>query len=471
MSVMGILYMANKALAAQKTAIDVTGQNIANVSTTGYSRQSVILEAADGSVDNIHNTGNGVMVAAVQRSKDAFLQTQTLGETSTNGQQTVLQDAMAKVEPLVTDTSTTGLGTALQKFYTSWQDLANNPQGGAERQAVLSSAQTVVDNFHQLSQSMNDQLTQTNSSLTSTTDTISTSLKQVADLNAQIKIIETGGGSANQLRDSRDKALKDLAQKVGISAQEQSDGTFTVTLGSSTGGPTLVSGSTASILGTDRGNPAAIKLKANAADGGTDVTSLISADPKSGELGGALQVRDQILPGFLGTLDAMASSLANQVNSLHSSGTGLNGSTGVDFFTSPTATSGYSGLMALSITSPNDVAASGTPSTGTGDNTNALALANLKSGTITVAGSQTTVPGLYGTLVANVGVAVQNAAQGVTQSSTMLTQLDNLRESQVGVNMDEELSNLISFQKGYEGAAKLVVTGQEMIDTVLNMVK
>ena len=471
MSVMGILNLASKALAAQKTAIDVTGQNIANVSTVGYSRQSVVLETSGGSVDYLNVTGDGVRVAAVQRSKDAFLQAQTLGETSTSGKESALQNAMAQVEPLFTDTTTTGLGTALQNFYNSWQDLANNPQGSAERQAVLSSAQTVVDNFHQLSQSMNDQLTQTNSSLTTTTDTISTSLKQVADLNAQIKILEVGGGSANQLRDNRDQLLKGLAQKVGISTQEQSDGTMTVTLGSSSGGPTLVSGATASILGTDGGNPAAIMLKANAADGGTDVTAQISADARSGELGGALQVRDQLLPGFLGTLDQTASSLATQVNSLHASGTGLNGSTGVDFFTSPTVTSGYSGLMALSIPSPNDVAASGTPSTGTGDNTNALALAGLKNGAITVGGSQTTVPGLYGSLVANVGVAVQNAAQGVSQSSAMLTQLDNLRESQVGVNMDEELSNLISFQKGYEGAAKLIVTGQEMIDTVLNMVK
>lgn len=473
MSVMGILNVASKALVAQKTAIDVTGQNIANVSTAGYSRQSVVLENSGGSVDYLNVTGDGVRIAAIQRSKDAFLQSQTLSETSTNGKQSTLQNAMAQVEPLFTDTTTTGLGTSLQNFYSSWQDLANNPQGSAERQAVLSNGQTVVDNFHQLSQSLNDQMTQANSSLATTTDTISTSLKQVADLNAQIKILESGGGSANQLRDSRDLLLKGLAKKVGISSQEQSDGTVTVTLGSSSGGPTLVSGTTASILGVDSSNPAAsaIMLKGSAGDSGTDVTSLISADAKSGELGGALQVRDQTLPGFLGTLDSIASNLATQVNTLHSAGTGLTGSTGLDFFTTPAGSSGYSGLMALNITSPNDVAASGTPSTGTGDNTNALALAALKSGSITVAGSQTTVPGLYGALVGNVGLAVQNAAQGVTQSSTMLTQLDNLRESSVGVNMDEELSNLISFQKGYEGAAKLIVTGQEMIDTVLNMVK
>ncbi len=471
MSVMGILNLASKALGAQKTAIDVTGQNIANVSTVGYTRQSVILETSGGSVDYMHVTGDGVKVASIQRAKDAYLQAQTLGESSTNGKETALQDAMAKIEPFFNDTTTTGLGTSLQNFYNSWQDLANNPQGSAERQAVLNTAQTVVNNFNQLSQSLNDQSVATNTSLTATTNTISTSLKQVADLNAQIQILEIGGGSANQLRDSRDILLKGLAQKVGITSQEQLDGTMTVTLGSSPGGPTLVSGTTASLLGTDGGNPAAIMLKANASDTGTDVTSIISADTRSGELGGALQVRDQAIPGFLATLDSMASNLATQVNSLHSSGTGLNGSTGVDFFTAATVSSGYSGRIALSISSPNDVAASGTPSTGTGDNSNALALAALKNGVITVSGGQTTVSGLYGSLVGSVGLAVQNAQQGVTQSNTMLTQLDNLRESLLGVNMDEELSKLISFQKGYEGAAKLVVTGQEMIDTVLNMVR
>jgi flagellar hook-associated protein 1 FlgK len=188
-------------------------------------------------------------------------------------------------------------------------------------------------------------------------------------------------------------------------------------------------------------------------------------------LGGTLQVRDKVLPGFIGKLDELGYNVASDVNTLHVTGTGLAGATGVNFFAPPANSSGYSGLINLNITSTSDIAAAGTPSGGTGDNRNALALAALKNKAITVSGSQTTLPGLYSSLVGAVGIAVQNSQQGVMQSSTMLKQLDSLRESSVGVSLDEELMKLMSFQKAYEGAAKLITTGQQMIDTVLNMVR
>jgi len=109
--------------------------------------------------------------------------------------------------------------------------------------------------------------------------------------------------------------------------------------------------------------------------------------------------------------------------------------------------------------------------TGTGNNQNALAIAALENSSFTVSGSQTTIPGLYSTLVGNVGSAVQSSQQGVTQSDAMLKQLGTLRESVAGVNLDEELTKLLSFQKAYEASAKMVATGQTMLDTLLNMVR
>ena len=142
MSIMGVLDIGSKALAAQKTAIEVTGENISNVHTPGYSRQTVVLETAPGSVDSRYPIGSGVNVAAVQRSHDTFLQTQIQAETSSNGKQTVVQNALAEVEPLFNETASTGIGASLQDYFTAWQDLSVNPQGTTERQAVLSKAQT-----------------------------------------------------------------------------------------------------------------------------------------------------------------------------------------------------------------------------------------------------------------------------------------------------------------------------------------
>lgn len=454
MSIMGIIDIGSKALAAQKTALDVTGQNISNANTAGYSRQTVVLESAPGSVSPQFNMGNGVRVAAVQRAHDVFLQTQIQGETSNNGKQTVLQDAMAKVEPLFNEAAASGLGTSLEAFFTAWQDLSVNPQGSAERQAVLGRAQTVVDDFHRVSLSLNDQLQQAGQSVTGLTADINTRLKQLADYNAQIKVLAAGGDSANPLRDSRDQLLQELSRKVGITSQEQADGTVKIMLGSSSSTYTLLDGTTSSVFAVD-----------------ATTTAIIAADSRSGELGGTLQVRDTVLPGFIASLDSLASSLATEVNGVHTGGYGLDGTTtGENFFTVATsgASSGISINTAL-LADSNKIAAAGAPFGGTGDNRNALKMAALK--TALLAGTQTTLSGLYSSLVGDVGVAAQNSQQGATQSTAMLKQLDNLRESVVGVALDEELTKLIAFQKAYEGAAKLITTGQEMIDTVLNMVR
>jgi len=456
MSIMGILDIGSQALAAQRTAIDVTGQNISNANIAGYSRQTVAFESMPGSAIPQFNIGNGVRVAAVQRAHDLFLQTRIQAETSSNGYQTVLRDAMAKVEPLFNDTASTGLGSSLDEFFNAWQDLSVNPQGAAERETVLSKAQTLVDDFHRINQSLNNQILQADQSVAGQTADINKQLSRIADLNAQIRIMKnatTAGDNANPLQDSRDQLLQELSRKAAIASQEQDDGTVTVTLGNSSSGYTLVEGSTASVFAVD-----------------STTTDIIAQNGGSGELGGTLLARDTLLPGFLDSLDTLANNLAEQVNTRHAAGSGLDGSSGLDFFTSPTA-SGYSGVIALNVTSPNAIAAAGGQSGGTGDNQNALALAALKNSRITVSGIQTTLPDLYGALVGDVGTKAQSYQQGLTQSTAMLKQLGNLKESVTGVALDEEMTKLITYQKAYAGAAKLITTGQDMLDTVLNMVR
>ena len=477
MSMMGILDIGSNALSAQRTALEVTGENVTNINTPGYSRQTVVLETSPGSVDGQLPVGSGVRVASIQRAHDAFLQAQIQGESSASGKDTVLNSAMQNIEPLFNDTAVVGIATSLQNFFNSWQNLAVNPQGTTERQAVLSNAETLTSDIQRVSGSLNDIRLGANKSLTGITSDISDKLKQIADLNGQVQAFEVGGASANQLRDSRDKLLQELSLKVGVTSREESNGMVTVTLGSTStsAGAMLVEGTKASLLTVD-GNYGNIVLKRTASDAGIDVTPAITADPKSGELGGTLQVRDKVVPGFLGKLDEFAYTLATQVNSAHRTGYNLNNATGVDFFTAAASSSGYSSSIALNVKSTNEIAAALSASnditvTGTGNNQNALAIAALENSSFTVSGSQTTIPGLYSTLVGNVGSAVQSSQQGVTQSDAMLKQLGTLRESVAGVNLDEELTKLLSFQKAYEASAKMVATGQTMLDTLLNMVR
>jgi len=484
MSVMGILEIGRTALAAQTAAIGVAGENIANVNTPGYTRQTAVLATAPVSSDQNPAIGNGVVVAAVQRTYDRFLQSQINTANSASGEKSVVQSSLQRIEPLFSDLSDTGLGTSMQNFFSAWQDLAMNPQGAAERQSVLAKAQTLVDDFHQISDSLNAVKQNAQQSLTAVTSGINSTVAQIAALNGQIRTAQQGGGNTNQLQDSRDLLIQDLSLKVGITTLEQSDGTVNVSLSR---GPQLVAGDRPATLSLrdDPANSGFSRIILNPPGGGTgtDITPLVSGtDGTAGELGGTLFVRDSLVNGFLAHLDELADALATQVNAVHAAGFGLSGVTGVNFFTPPAApvppatfAAGSSSAIALNVTSTADIAAAAVnpalPGGGAGNNVTALAIADLADKTLALSSGSNTLSGFYGALEGTIGLAVQNSNQDVTQNSALLRQLTNFRDSISGVSLDEELIALTKYQKAFQGAARLITTGQEMIDTVLGMVR
>jgi flagellar hook-associated protein 1 FlgK len=481
MGVSDILQIGVTALYAQKTALSVTGENIANVNTTGYSKQTVNLEPGRTNLVNGFPVGSGVQVGSISRAYDNFLQQQLVSANSSNGGYNTQQTALQRVQQLFNEFSTNGLGTDLNSFFNAWQDLANNPSGQAERQAVLAKGQAVVSDFHQMNSSLTQVQSDANQSLQGETSNINDDLKQIANLNDQISQLEFQGGTANEMRDSRDQLLQDLAGKVGITSRENANGTVTVTLPQ---GATLVDGNRAATfsLKADPANAGfyGVMLTPPGATDPQDVTSILSGSgANQGEIGATLQVRDSLVKPSLDGLDELASNLATQVNSLHATGFDLSGATGVNFFTPPsgsaTLTPGYSSLIDLNITSGDQIAAAASNPTlagnGTGDNVNALGIANLANASIPMSGGDSTLDGFYNTLVAKSGVAVQSAQQGATQSQSSITQLQQMRDSASGVSLDEELTNLMTYQKAYEGAAKVITTGTEMLDTVLGLIK
>jgi len=206
------------------------------------------------------------------------------------------------------------------------------------------------------------------------------------------------------------------------------------------------------------------------------VTATIGGTDNSlGEIGGTLQVRDEIVPGYLAKLDEMARQLVTNVNSQHSSGYGLDG-TQNDFFDPAKTTSADIALNPTLTT--NKIAAAGqdpTTVSGPGDNKSAFALAQLKSGSFsfTVDGKTTsaTLSSFYNGFVSSVGIDTENAANSTAQNESFLRQLNALRESNSGVSLDEEMANLIKYQRAFEASAKVINTASEMLDTVMNLIR
>jgi len=442
-----------------RVATEVTSENIANVNTPGYSRQRVILESAPPTILNGLPMGTGVRISAVERYYDGLLQQQLVNAQTTQGYDTSKSTVLQQIEPVFNEVSNDGLGAAISNYFGAWQDLTLNPAGSAERQAVLSRAQILVDNFHSVSNSLTSTISVQNDTLVPLTKGINATLDNIAQLNGQISITELVNGNANEARDQRDQLVRDLSKQIGITYKENSDGTTDINYAD--GGAALVTGSTAG----------SFSLTTNAGTGLYDVNvtqpdgtaSLVT--PMTGQLGATMALRDTIVPGYLAQVDALANTIITEVNSIHTSGIQLDGTTpGSDFFSGSTA-----GDIALNISATSEVAAAGGSGL-MGDNSNALAVAQIQN-KLTMSGGTTTFNSYFSSMVSQVGLDVLSNKNTVAQNDAFTKQLSTLRESNSGVSLDEELTNLVKYQRSYQASAKLITTATEMMDMVIALIR
>lgn len=477
MSVNSLFNIATTGLTAARVAIEVTGENIANVNTPGYSRQRSIFETGPVNTANGFPLGTGVRIDEVQRNHDDLLQLQLVKGNSAYGESSAKETALNQIEPSFNELTSDGLGMAVENFFNSWQDLSTNPQGTPERQTVLARAKSLTDTFHQMNTSLQDARTNADTSLVGLTADITDKAKNIASLNNQILQTERLGGNANELRDQRDYLLQGLATDVGITYAEQADGTITVQL---PGGQNLVQGSSYGTLATQVNSGTSLNdIMFTPIGGGAavNVTSTVGGTNNSlGKIGGTLQVRDTILPGYISRLDEMANQLVTTVNAQHSSGYGLDG-TQNNFF-DPAHTTSADISLNSALTTNKIAAAAQDPTSalsGPGDNVNALAIAGIKSRTISfnIGGNITNASfsSYYDSFVSSVGVDTRNSKNEADLNNSFLKQLNSLRESNSGVSLDEELTNLVKYQRAYEASAKMINAASDMLDTVLGLVR
>jgi flagellar hook-associated protein 1 len=477
MGISNLFDIASSGVHAQRLAMEVTGENIANVNTQGYSRQQVIMENRPVLGGNGFSLGTGVEIQAVRRSYDNMLQQQIVNGSSSYQQNLAKQAALDQIQPSFNELNSDGLGKAMDNFFGAWQDLSANPQGTAERQSLLSTSQVLTDTFHQLNTTLTGVATTANQNLTGITDEVTDNAKNLALVNQQIMAANAVGGSPNELLDQRDLLLQKLSEKVGITSTLANDGTATVTL---SGGEQLVSGTKYATLYTSPnaavppsnkillsglGNPP----PANAPATDADLSATVGGPGNSlGELGGTLQVRDTIVPGYLAKVDEMASKLVSAVNTQQVAGYGLDGVTPANNFFAAAGTSSATIALDPGLTA-NKIAAGA--SANSGDNVNALRIAALQNASLAFSSGSTTFDGFYNTMVSTVGIDARAAQNATSQGASFMKQLSTLRESNSGVSLDEELTNLTKYQQAFQGSAKMINAATEMLDIVMGMVR
>ena len=462
------LNLGARAMTANQVGVEVTGQNLANANNPAYTRQRVVLQTTTPTPSNIGMEGTGVEATSIQQVSDQLLNSQIQSEASVGGywnsQQSALQNAQTQLDEFLNLNSTsgsssssgtaTGLSSQLNNLFNAFQSLATSPTDSSTRVDLANSAQSLAQSFNQASQNLSALSSQLNSSVTSGVASANQLLSQIASLNSQIAKATATGGTANDLMDSREQDLENLSQLVNLQTSANPDNTITVSIG----GQQLVSG----------GNLTDTLATYTNASGNLLVQTATGAQPltlSGGSIQGTIDARDGSLATLQNNLDTMASSLITQVNGIYQNGYDLNGNTGQNFFTgNSAATIGVNQNLA---NDPSQVQAAGTPGAA-GDNTVALQLAQLGAQNIAALGNQT-FSGAYAAGVQNFGNALANANDQVDNYNSVNTMLLNQRDSESGVSLEEEASNLITYQMAYEASSKIITTVDDMLQTVVSL--
>ncbi len=463
-SITAALYIGGSALMAQQTAISVTGQNISNANTTGYSRQTVNFE--NTSVQSSEGTmGTGVKVTSVSRVVDQFINADINTALQQKGAWEGMQQATNQTNNIFTETSTQGISYQMSQFWNAWQKVSNDPSSYSARAALVSQSQTLTSNIQNVYNSLTQVQTNMDGYVTDAVSQVNTMASQIGKLNDQIALSEASGGSANDLRDQRDTLLNQLSEKINFtSSEDATTGRVTVTLGD---GHVLVGTTPYGKLTTTT----------NASSGYSDIAwdtapaTAINSSITAGQLSGWLKARDTTVAGYKTQLNTLATQLIQSVNTLHTAGTGLDNSTGNNFFSGTSASDIQVNPTIVSNVNKVAAAAPGASSSVlNGDSTQAVAISNLQN-SLTMSSNTTTFANYYSSLVSSAGTDSKNATSGLTQQTSIVTQMQNLRASVSGVSTDEEMVNLIQYQHAYSAASKLVSTVSQMMDTVISMVQ
>jgi flagellar hook-associated protein 1 FlgK len=429
-----------RGLMAQQRMIDTTGHNIANASTVGYSRQEATLAASQalqlqvsGSATSTGaHLGSGVDVQGFRRIRDQFLDLQYRGQNTSLADWKAQAEALDSAELALAEPGDNGINAQLAKFWNAWSDLSKAPDSTAAKQALVQRAAALTDSIHAVRSQMVDAQTTAQGiydSIAAPGGEISKVASELAGLNTTIASYLKNGDAPNDLLDRRDLLIDKLSDYGQVSVETLPGGSTNVSFVDATTGTTypIVADQTAAWAGPPAGawNP-------------------------GGQLGGLLKVSESpggTIDGYLADLDAFAQTTADMVNTAY----------GGTFFTSGTPAGGTIEVDPTLVNTPSLVTA-GTGATGSNDI--ALAVSQLRG--------NDAIDGVYKTFVAKVGGDLNNATRMEANAQVLVDNVENRRQSVQGVSMDEEMSNLVKFQRAYQASARAMSTMDEMLDVLIN---
>jgi flagellar hook-associated protein 1 FlgK len=444
------MWIAAEALGADQGALDATSNNIANQNTPGYTREIPILTEAAPTEEGNVTYGNGVALQQIQSVRDQVLEIQIADQNQQQSSAQTQYNALQQVQGLFSN-PTQGIGADFTNFFNSISQLSTDPASMPDRQTVLTAAQTLAGDFNSTESNLDTIQSGLNQTVTSTVSQINTLTQQIAQINLQVGQMQRLGEDPGSLGDQETQLIQQLSQLTNVN-QIQTESGLTLTTGN---GTPLVVGGQSFALQTTNGPNGMTDISFQ----GQDITSSL----QGGQLGGTLQVRDTVIPGLLSQIDNLASQFATSINAAQAAGYDLNGNAGQPLF-SDTTGAGAAGNLKVAITDPSLIAASSDGTQGSNGN-----VANLLAVQTQALPAGENPIDTYANLVSQTGNLTAQAQAEVTASTASLNQLNDQLGSISGVNLDEETTNLMNYQRAYEASARVITTVDELTQSVLDM--
>ncbi|MGI9626402.1 MAG: flagellar hook-associated protein FlgK [Longimicrobiales bacterium] len=450
-----ILSIAASALRAQQKAINVVSHNIANADTEGYTRQLPELRPWPALTTPQGIFGSGVRVANVTQVRDTLLDRSYLRELGQGTGERAVHGVLGQVEGLLAEPGDGGILSAANDFFSAFSELATRPDNDSARSALRESANHLADRFQRIGAGIDDVRVVTEQRLATAVDRVNELAEQIGRISGDIVADEVTGTVAGDLRDERRLLIDELGSLLPIHVEERADGSVGVT----SNGLSLVDGP----------HFTGVELRSSGGTLGVGIVGRPGLLPQiGGSLGGLLRTVNTEIPEVVARLDALAAALITEVNTIHQSGTGPNGATGIDFFSGNSASS-----MAVSADIAADLGniAAGTDSAGVyaaGAGDIALALAQLRD-SADLGGLGQGFDGYHQETVTELGLKVRSADTSAQVHETLAESADTQRLSVSGVSTDEELVRMIQYQTGYQAAARVIQTAEELLDTLVNL--
>lgn len=321
-----LLNIGLSGLSASKSQLSVTGHNISNVNTPGFSRQDASQATRTPQFSGAGYVGSGTTLVEIRRSYSEFLTSQLRSSTSLSSDVEAYKSQIDQLDSLLAG-STTGITPSLQKFFSALQTAAEDPANIPARQLVLAEAEGLARRFNTVSDRLTEQNNFTNKQMAAVTDQVNRLAGSIGSLNDAIATASANGKQPNDLLDARDEAVRQLSTYIGISVTPQDDNSFNISVGS---GQPLVVGKAVSQLKVVPGLSDPNRHEIRFVSGGSEqgITSQITG----GELGGLIRYRSEVLDSTMNSLGRLALAVSDQVNTQLGQGLDLKGNVGEGLF-------------------------------------------------------------------------------------------------------------------------------------------